>query len=448
MPDSRPPSLLRRVVDVAPGEGVSLAWSGLWFFAVLAGAFVLRPLRDQLGLAGGADQYPWLFTGTLVAMLGVNAPFAWLVTRFPRRRFIPLVYRASAACLLGFFAVFEALPAWRVPAAYAFFIWFSVFNLLVVSVFRGFMADIWGFDQAKRLFGVLGLGGTVGALAGSWLANVLARPVGSTRLILLAVVFLEIAVLAARRLFRRHHVDETGPRAIAAGGDLWRGLRLVLELPYLRLIAGYIFLYGLLGTFLYFQQGKLVESSLADADARTAYFAAVEFWVQAGTIVVQFFLTARLIRWFGTTFALVSQPVAALLGTLAVAVALWQAPAWAGEGLRVAGLVPELLVLAVVQVVLRISNFATAQPAREALYTVVEREVKYKSKGFIDTFVYRLGDSTGAWVFLGILKLNVALAGLALLAAPVAAGWVWLGRSLGGRQREMAGDRGDRGDRG
>ncbi len=436
--------VLRRLVDIEPGELHSLGWSCLYFFALLASAFVLRPLRDSLGLSGGADRYPWLFTGTLVAMLLISAPFAWLVTILPRKRFIPLVYRVSMLCLLGFWAVFEFVPAdAALPASYAFFIWFSVFNLFVVSVFRGFMADIWNFAQAQRLFGFIGLGGTLGALAGSSLSNQLAEPIGSTRLIFFSVLLLELAVFAVRRLVVLHRIDAvpaaTVDQSEAVPADVWRGLKLVAATPYLRWIAAYIFLYGLLGTALYFQQGKLVEATMPGRDARTAYFAAIEFWAQLGTILVQLFLTARLMRWFGTTFALVSQPVLALFGALGLAMAMYQAADWAAAGFTVAGLVPELALLAFVQIVLRISNFSTAQPAREALYTVVEQEVKYKSKSFIDTFVYRLGDSLGAWAVLGLLKLQIVLAGIALLMAPVAALWIHVGRMLGRRQRALTG---------
>jgi AAA family ATP:ADP antiporter len=436
--------VLRRLVDIEPAELHSLGWSCLYFFALLAGAFVLRPLRDSMGLSGGADQYPWLFTGTLVAMLLVSAPFAWLVTRLPRRRFIPLVYRVSMGCLLLFWAAFEFLPAEStLPASYAFFIWFSVFNLFVVSVFRGFMADIWNFAQAQRLFGFIGLGGTLGALAGSSLSNQLAELIGSTRLIFFSVLLLELAVFAVRRLVVLHAIDAAPAATVdlpePVPSDVWRGLKLVASMPYLRWIAAYIFLYGLLGTALYFQQGKLVEATMPGRDERTAYFAAIEFWAQLGTILVQLFLTARLMRWFGTTFALVSQPVLALFGALALATAMYQAADWAAAGFRIAGLVPELALLAFVQIVLRISNFSVAQPAREALYTVVEREVKYKSKSFIDTFVYRLGDSLGAWAVLGLLKLQIVLAGIALLMAPLAALWIHVGRMLGRRQRELTG---------
>lgn len=438
--------VLRRLVDIEPGELHSLGWSCLYFFALLASAFVLRPLRDSMGLSGGADQYPWLFTGTLVAMLLVSTPFAWLVTRLPRKRFIPLVYRVSMLCLLVFWAVFEFLPAdATLPVSYAFFIWFSVFNLFVVSVFRGFMADIWNFAQAQRLFGFIGLGGTLGALAGSSLSNQLAELIGSTRLIFFSVLLLELAVFAVRRLVALHAIDAAPATTVdlpePKPSDVWRGLKLLASMPYLRWIAAYIFLYGLLGTALYFQQGKLVEATMPGRDERTAYFAAIEFWAQLGTILVQLFLTARLMRWFGTTFALVSQPVLAVFGALGLAVAMYLAADWAAAGFTIVGLVPELALLAFVQIVLRISNFSMAQPAREALYTVVEREVKYKSKSFIDTFVYRLGDSLGAWAVLGLLKLQIVLAGIALLMAPVAALWIHVGRTLGRRQRELTSGR-------
>lgn len=440
---------LRKVVDVEASELTSVAWSSLYFFALLASTFVLRPLRDTMGLNGGADKYPWLFTGTLVAMLLVSAPFAWLVTKLPRKRFIPIVYRSSIACLLVFWAVFEFSPKSAfLVASYTFFIWFSVFNLFVVSVFRGFMADVWNLDQAKRLFGFIGIGGTLGALAGSGLATWLAKPIGSTRLVFVSVLLLEIAVFAVRRLVAIHRIDAApAPTKLAtttieekrevAPSDVWRGLKLVLRTPYLRWIAAYIFLYGLIGTFLYFQQGKLVEASMPDKDARTQYFGAIELWVQFGTVLVQLFLTARLIRWFGITFALNSQPVVAMLGWVVLTITMFYGTEWAAHGFTIAGYVPQLAVFAAVQVLLRVSNFATAQPAREALYTVVEREVKYKSKSFIDTFVYRLGDSLGAWAFLGILKLQVALAGIALMTIPIAGVWVFVGRTLGVRQRQL-----------
>jgi ATP:ADP antiporter, AAA family len=446
--DEAPPNAfmraLQRVVPVKQRELRSIAWSWLYFFSLLASTFVLRPLRDSLGLNGGADKYPWLFTGTLVAMVLVSPPFALLVTKLPRKRFIPIVYRVSIACLLAFWLVLTFLPeSYKLAAAYTFFIWFSVFNLFVVSVFRGFMADIWRLDQAKRLFGFIGVGGTLGALAGSQIASLLAKPVGSVNLVFLSIVLLEVAVFSVRRLVVIHRIDaapaqpNAAPAAALTTSDMWRGLKLIISQSYLRWIASYTFMYGLVGTFLYYQQGKLVDLTIHDRDLRTQYFANIEFWVQLGTVLIQLLLTARLIRWFGITFALISQPAIAVLGWIGLSLAMIYG-SWLGtHGFTVGQLAPQLAVLAGVQIVLRISNFATAQPAREALYTVVEREVKYKSKSFIDTFIYRLGDCLGAWAFMGIQAVGATLTAIAVLTIPIAGVWVFVGRTLGRKQREL-----------
>jgi AAA family ATP:ADP antiporter len=435
---------LQRVVAIKPGELRSIAWSWLYFFSLLASTFVLRPLRDSMGLNGGADKYPMLFTGTLVAMVVVSPPFALLVTKLPRKRFIPIVYRVSMGCLFAFWLWLELSPgSLKLAAAYTFFIWFSVFNLFVVSVFRGFMADIWRLDQAKRLFGFIGVGGTLGALAGSKAASLLAKPIGSVNLLFLSIVLLEVAVFSVRRLVVIHRIDATPPGqnatppAVVSTSDMWRGLKLIVSQSYLRWIATYTFFYGLIGTFLYYQQGKLVDLTIHDRDVRTEYFANIEFWVQLGTVLIQLLLTARLIRWFGITFALISQPAIAVLGWIALSLAMVYGP-WLGtRGFTVGQLAPELAVLAGVQILLRISNFATAQPAREALYTVVEREVKYKSKSFVDTFIYRLGDCLGSWAFMGIEAIGASLTAIACLTIPIAGAWVFVGRTLGRKQREL-----------
>jgi AAA family ATP:ADP antiporter len=305
------------------------------------------------------------------------------------------------------------------------------------------MADIWRLDQAKRLFGFIGVGGTLGALAGSKVASLLAKPIGSVNLLFLSIVLLEVAVFSVRRLVVIHRIDTAAPArnatpaAAISTSDMWRGLKLIISQSYLRWIASYTFMYGLVGTFLYYQQGKLVDLTIHDRDMRTQYFANIEFWVQLGTLLVQFLLTARLIRWFGITFALISQPAIAVLGWIALSLAMIYGP-WLGtRGFTVGQLAPELAVLAGVQILLRISNFATAQPAREALYTVVEREVKYKSKSFVDTFIYRLGDCLGAWAFMGIQAIGAGLTAIAVLTIPIAGIWVFVGRTLGRKQREF-----------
>ena len=461
-----PPSRrgLGRWFDVRSGEATTLIVSGLYFFSLLASYGVLRPVREAMGLSGGADKLPWLFTGTMIAMILVNPAFAWLVTRARRRVFVPTVYAVSIACLLGLWLAFESVPKSReIWIAYAFYVFVSVFNLFVVSVFWGFMADLWRLEQAKRLYGVLGAGGTSGMIVGPWLATWLPARIGSVNLIFISVAFLCVALGCIAFLIARHGVDtprdstassgedrDAATRGTGGASDWFRGFSLVARRPYLRWIAAYVLLHGAIGTFLYFQQGNLVDATIHDRNQRTMLFATIDLWSQSLTVFVQVFLTGKLIRRFGITFALNSQPVLALVGWCALSAALTFAPEMSARGWTFGDLAPPLAVLCVVQVLLRASNFATVRPAREALFTVVEREVKYKSKSFIDTFVYRFGDAAGGWTFascqwagskLPLLGLPaMGLAGLAALAIPLTAVWIVVGRTLGRHQRELSGE--------
>src|SRR6188768_78249 len=303
-------NLLERAVGLRPGEGLSVALAMLYFFFLLAGYFVLRPVRETLGLTGGPDKLPLLFTGSLVAMVVLTPAFAWLVTRFPRRVFIPAVYALSIACLLGFWFVLRNTSLDKGTAqAYAFYVFVSVFNLFVVSVFWAFMADIWNLEQAKRLFGIIGAAGTVGAIIGARMTKAFVSELGTVNMILVSIAFIAAALLCVFALIRKHGIHvapEERPRG--ERGGVWRGLRLVWSQPYLRSVAAYVFLHGLIGTYLYMQQGQLVSATVAEMDQRTELFAFMDAWSNGLTLLVQLFLTSRLIRRFGITFALVTQP--------------------------------------------------------------------------------------------------------------------------------------------
>lgn len=430
---------LTRIVELRPGEGVTALLAMLYFFCLLAGYFVLRPVRESLGLTGGADRLPLLFTGSLIAMVVLTPLFAWLVTRNPRRVFIPAVYFISIVCLGLFWTAFQFASTEKETAlAYAFYVFVSVFNLFVVSVFWGFMADIWTLEQAKRLFGFIGAAGTLGAIVGGQMTRSLVSVVGTVNMLLVSIAFIAAALVCIFALLRVHKIDVRPQAAEPAAPDVWRGLRLVAGQPYLRSVAAYVFLHGLVGTYLYMQQGQIVEATIATRDERTALFALIDMCTNTLTLFIQLFLTSRLIRWFGVTFALVSQPVIAFFGWIVLAVAMFQSARLASAGFSPGGLVPELAVLVGLQVLLRASNYATVRPAREALFTVVEREVKYKSKSFIDTFVYRFGDGVGAWTFLGLRTLGTGLPVIAVAVVPLAAIWVAVGAVLGRRQRALA----------
>ena len=441
-PPAEPRHRLARLVDVRPGEGVTIALAMAYFFCLLAGYFVLRPVRESLGLTGGPDKLPALFTGSLVAMFVLTPPFAWLVTHQPRRVFIPTVYALSMVCLLVFWIALRSTSGtaerW---IAYAFYVFVSVFNLFVVSVFWGFMADLWSLQQAKRLFALVAAAGTLGAIVGAQVTESLVEELGTVNMLLVSVAFIGAALGCVFALIRVHAIDAPGTATDRPERDTWRGLRLVTQEPYLRSVAAYVFLHGLVGTYLYMQQGQLVSAGIELRDDRTALFAFIDKSSNVLTLFVQVFLTSSLIRWFGVTFALVSQPVIAFCGWILLAAAMFESARLASAGFTPGGLAPELAVLVGLQILLRASNFATVRPAREALFTVVEREVKYKSKSFIDTFVYRLGDGVGAWSFLGLRALFASLPAIAVAVVPVAAVWVGVGTVLGRRQRELSGSR-------
>jgi AAA family ATP:ADP antiporter len=278
----------------------------------------------------------------------------------------------------------------------------------------------------------------------------LATRIGSVNLLFVSMGLLVGSLVCIQWLMALHSIDRSGERVriadrpnelvsapIARRKDIWIGMRLVWTNPYLRTIAAYIALYGLTNTFLYIQQGNLVSASIKNRDEQTRFFGQIDVWANSVTLFVQVFLTGRMIKRLGITFALNTQPVLALVGTAAVAVALLMAPRMAASGFTLFGLPPELFVLAVVVVLMRTSNFATARPARESLYTVVDREMKYKSKSFIDTVVFRFADFTGAWTFKGLQVIGLALPSIAIVAIPLAAVWIFVGRALGRRQREL-----------
>ncbi|HET8576848.1 MAG TPA: MFS transporter [Methylomirabilota bacterium] len=411
--------LLRTIVDIRPPEARALTWSWLYFFSILSAYYVIRPIRDEIGAAEGIEKLPWLFTGTLLTMLLANPPFSALVTRLAPIRFISWTYRFFAANLLVFLILLEStVGAAGLWTGRVFYIWAAVFNLFIVSVFWGFLADVFSSEQSRRLFGFIAAGGTLGGILGSALTSALVQPLGRSRLLLVSAVLLEVAVLSVRRLSRisRGLRDRPGPRDAdrAIGGTILAGFAHAVKSLYLLNLSAYMLLFTILSTFLYFQQADLAKQSFTDRAARTAFFANVDLAVNALTLLIQLLLTGRIIK------------------TLGVAVTLALLPALSVAGFALLGLTPLLWAVVIFQVLRRAGNFAVARPTRETCFTVVPREDKYKAKSFIDTFVYRAGDQVGAWSYAGLGLLGLGVGGISLAAVPIALLWVvnalWLGR--------------------
>lgn len=415
---------LGRALRAQRHELPALAWSFLYFFLLLAAYYVLRPVRDEMAVQAGPERLAQLFTATFVAMLLLVPAWGWLCARLPRARLLPLVYAFFALNLAGFWLAFQGNPARGAPPALAigFFVWTSVFNLFVVSVFWAFMVDVFRTEQAKRLFGFIGFGGTLGGITGAALTATLAERVGPTSLFLVSAILLELAVQCVRRLSRlkRGEAEARGEVEQLIGGGTLAGVSHVLKSPYLLGICLYMLLFTVGSTVLYFQQAELASRSFSDRAAQTAFFARLDLAVNVLTLLTQMFLTGRLIKSLGVTLTL------ALLPALSVA------------GFALLGAVPVLAVFVVFQVLRRAGEYAVARPAREVLYTVLSREDKYKAKHFIDTFVYRGGDQVGAWSMRGMAALGLGLAGTAFVAAPLAAAWLGIALWLGRRQATLA----------
>jgi AAA family ATP:ADP antiporter len=398
----------------------ALLWSFAYFFFLLAAYYVLRPVRDEMGIAGGVRNLPWLFTATFVVMLAVVPVFGAMVARIPRRRFIPLVYHFFVANILIFWLLLTFKIA-MTDTAKVFFVWISVFNLFAVSVFWSFMSDLFASEQGKRLFGFIAAGGSAGALLGPTIAVWLAEPIGRANLLLIAALLLEFAVLCAMRLESAAQTlkaetpssEAAVPREAALGGSWIAGLMMVARSPYLAGIALWVALLSLAGTFLYFQQASIVSALTDDPNKRTAIFAQIDLAVSLLTITVQFLATGKLIRRFG------AGPAAAFL------------PLVFAGGFLMLALTPMLWVVIAFQAMQRAANFAISNPAREVLFTVVSREEKYKAKYVIDNVVFRGGDAASGWLFHALRSLGMELNAISLATVPVALGWLALALTLG-----------------
>lgn len=418
---------LDRFVKVRPGEGRALAWAFAYFFFLLCSYYILRPLRDEMGVAAGVANLQWLFTATFFVMLIAIPGFSALVARLPRRRFIPWVYRFFALSLLMFWALLT-LDVGRVHVARALFVWVSVFNLFVVTVFWGFMSDRFGFERGRRLFGFIAAGGTAGALLGPSITALLAVPLGPANLLLVSALLLEAATLCAKGLGRSSLPEESDgmpspqpARDDAVGGSAWSGFTEVIRSRYLLLIAAHVVLLSLTSTFLYFQQAAIVAGAFDSPAERTRVFALIDLSVGLVTLAVQILFTGRVMLKFGAGVALTALALVTATGFAALAIA------------------PVLAVVIAFQAIKRATEFSLANPARETLFTVVTREQMYKSKSFIDTAVFRGADAASGWVYTGLRQAAALEASMvAWVVVPIALGWAAMLLKLGAMQQAMA----------
>jgi AAA family ATP:ADP antiporter len=337
------------------------------------------------------------------------------------------VYGFVALSILIFYVLFESADGKDRREAAAFYIWVSTFNILIISVFWTFMADIFSRTQAKRLFGFVAAGGTIGGIAGPLIATTLVKSVGNNNLMLISALgFLLTAVLvrmltAEKRRMTAAGVETQGTtleRRLA--GNPFDGFKLLFRSPYLLLLALFLLLMTWISTIVYIQLGDLITKAFDSREARTQAYATIDLLVNTGAVFIQLFGTGRIISRFGVTTGLLVNPIIMVLAFLAVLLS------------------PVLMVLGGIQVLRRVAEYAVAKPTREMLFTVVDQESKYKAKNVIDTVVYRFGDVSSAWVSSFILPFGIG--GMAIFGAVVAAIWFPVAWLLGKRYESVRGD--------
>lgn len=404
-----------RWVKVEAGERVPLLWSFVYFFCLLCGYYMLRPVRDEMAIEGGVQHLPWMMTGTFLTLLLATPLFGFLSARLPRARLLLSVYAFFIGHLLLFFAAMTAQwhPEW---IARAFFVWLSVFNLFVVSVFWSFMADVFSPAQGVRLFGVIAAGGSTGAIAGPVLTTGVTYLFPVPSLMLVSAGWLAICGICIYRLDRwaaAHSAHGNATGEVPLGGSMWAGIRAVAASPYLLGICAYLFLLTMSATALYMEQAALVGREIPSPETRTRLFAGLDFIVNVLTFVMQVWVTNRLVVRFGLGAALLVLPLVTAAGFAAIVVS---------------PLLPVFLTLTVAR---RVGEYAIAKPAREVLFTVLNREDKYKAKNFIDTAVSRGGDASTGWLVSGVKALGATTGIMAGALVPLMLVWGWIGWRLG-----------------
>ena len=422
-------STFARLFNLHGREAPSVLAGLLMFFLLFTGYFMLRPVRETMGVAGGVDNLQWLFTGTFVATLAVLPLFGWLASRVARRRIMPWAYAFFVANLLLFAAVFLRWPEnpW---AARSFYIWLSVFNLVAISLAWSVLADVFSTTQAKRLFGMIAGGASLGGLTGPGLGALLVAPVGHVGLLMLAALLLAASAGAGVWLYRWRDRNplpagtrsQEESRHVPLGGNPFEGAAEVARTPFLIGIAVFVVLLASVSTFLYFEQARLVAEHFPDPTRQTQVFGLIDTVVQGLAILTQVFLTGRIAQRLGIGVLLVAVPVVIAAGFLWLALA------------------PTFAVFVVIMVARRAGEYALVRPGREMLYTVVPPQQKFKAKNFIDTVVYRGGDAVSGWVKRA-LDLLGELPGLAMfIGAGIALTWAGTGFLLGRAQRRREAD--------
>lgn len=406
-------------------EWYAVILSFVYFFCVLASYYVMRPMRDQLAVEVGSAQLPWFFATTLLATLLLTPIFSWLVSRWPRRVVLPFVYMFFIACQLAFIPLFldHSFLSVRILGL-TFFVWVSVFNLFVVSVFWSFMADIWVDEQARRLFPIIALGGTAGAILGPIITRSLVVN-GLPFLLMMSAALLGGAIVCIFFLGNWAHKygarrNESGNEA-PVGGDMLDGLKQIFSNTFIRTMSIIMLLSDAIGTTAYVLVTDYSGITFPnDMVAQIRFAANMDLAANIIQIVVQLTLT----RWLLVNYG--ASSVFATCAVIAVFASLVMGLAYDPYSLVFAA----MPIVAVVHIINRALSHAMIQPARETLYTLVPRALRYKGKNAVDTVVWRLGDVLSLLSIKVFRAFGVNVSGFGIIWAVLAATSGFLGWRL------------------
>jgi AAA family ATP:ADP antiporter len=417
---------IARLINAEPGEVPALLLSFGFFFCILCGYYIQRPMRDEANVFFGREFIAWAFTITFIIMLALVPAFGWLVSRVSRRVIIPWVYVVVLLALAIFWALLSTAPN-NYAVGMAFVVWVNVFILFVVSLFWSFMTQFWTSEQAKRLFGAISIGGSLGGFTGPLLIQALVRSVGAANLLIASFAFTALGLAFYYAMLRL--ADGSGSGATSASpekGGILDGALNVWRSPYLFRIGMWVLGGTLFGQYFLLEQASIFGGAFHDRTETLEMQARIENATVTLTMLFEFFVTARLIAFLGLGRTMALSPI----GLLIALVALW--------------ISPTVAVIATISVMMRALDYGITGPAMRVLWTIVDPADKYRAQNFNDTLVYRGGGVIGSWGVPALMNAAHA-AGFAaatfvtLCAAPVALAWAWLALDLGKRFDAAAG---------
>lgn len=392
-------------------ETRKVVYSFFYFFSLMSGYFILRPVRDEMGILAGIDNLQWLFTLTFLVMLLIVPVFGFLMKKIPRWKLVPLIYIFFTVNILIFFLLFQGTTT--EISATIFFVWLSVFNVFVISIFWSFNSDIFNPEQAKRLYGPIAAGGSTGAIVGPLVTSFLVGSVGIENLLLISGGLLLIATFFVYQLIKYQRKDTGRILSPTLDQSIWSGLKVMIKSPLLKSMGIFILLYSAISTFIYFEQAHIVSQTYASSEDRTIYFGTRDLLINSLTLILQFFFTEKMIKRWGIGWCLMIVPLVAIGGFIGL------------------GLSQSIYLLLFIQVIYRSIGFAVQRPARELVFTSMPVVERYKSKNIIDTAIYRGGDALGSWLFVGLTALISSVQIIAFVVIPIAVGWAISGRNIG-----------------